>query len=255
MSDIYKRFETVRESFGLSQRGMALELGLSKTAWAAYESGKALPSYEVLQSLRQRGIDLNWLFDGGGSMRKSEQRSSEPDFVEQAEERFLSGLKLGRMALSANSGTVVLRGTGLDLVMAAGRDGLSLAEINSGTGATFSSELLRLIDEGIVQRHWVNGEERFSVSSEVAVTLATEQDRAQAAVEAIEFFARKVVPAAHAKPSHGVYLRASVHVDSAVDFLRRVKTFFANEAGPLPNGDGNPKQTVNLLFGGEIEQG
>lgn len=253
MSDVCRRFEAIRGYFGLSMRAMSIELGLSNSGWAAYESGKAMPSFDVLNALRKRGISIDWLLDGSGSMREAaNNRSNEPDFVQDAEERFLAGLRLGRMVLSASLGTVTNRGAGLDLIMSSDKKGLTLAEINAALKIDFRPMLLQLIEEGIVHRLKGDLEERFIVSEQTALTKVTEQDKGQAGVEAVEFLARKVIPATHEKPSRGIYLKANVHVQDPYEFIRETKRFLAEKSASTPEAR-TDLSLVTILFGACIE--
>lgn len=251
MSNIRTRFEEVRTAFNVSKRALSIELGLSPSAWAAYEGGKATPSFEVLAALHARGIDLNWLFTGVGSM-KIERHTSELGFVQEAEQRFLAGLRIGKMVLGSSYGTVVKRSLGLDVIMAADKNGITLPEINEAVGMDFAPLLMQLVEEDIVTSWIENGVERFAVSEEVALTRAGEQDKAQAGIEVMDFLARKIIPAAHAKPARGMYLKANVHVKDPTAFVREIQRFLSEKASSLPNTRTDTK-LVTILFGACVE--
>lgn len=249
--DISKRFESLRLHLGLSMRGMSQELGLSASLWSAYESGKALPSFEVLQALRNRSFNVNWILDGTGSMLES-QTVEEPRFVQAAEERVLANLKIGRMAIAASQGFVVQRGQALIFIVGAGSTGVTLGELNEHLAGNVAPQLLQLLDEGLVLKVVRDGVERYVADSQLAVTMATEQDKAQAGIEALDFLARKVIPAAHAKPSRGLYIRGSAYVEDPYKFMREIRAFLSEKSAPS-QVQYETHSLVNVLFGATID--
>lgn len=254
MSEIGKRFLEVRTFFGKSQREMASDFGLGRTGWTAYESGSAIPKLDVLLALQSRGIDLNWLIGGKGQMHlaRSGELPSQPGFVRDAEASVFSRLHLGRMSLAAARGTVLLRARGLELISLSGAEGISLSELEAQLGTAFGTEMLQLIDEGVVKlRTLENGVERYSVAGQLTVTRTNSNDREQAAIDALEFLASEVIPATKAVPSTGICLRLTIHTVNGKEFIRRVVSFLQEEVGPVPTGQ---TETVELIFGACLDR-
>lgn len=55
------RFKELREEQGLSQKDIAKEIGVTPSAWSAYEKGKQKPSVDVLYKIAERfKISLDW---------------------------------------------------------------------------------------------------------------------------------------------------------------------------------------------------
>lgn len=64
-----QRLQAVRRHFGISASEMAEMVGLSdRKSWENYERGTNAPKANVLSHLAERGIDLNWLMTGSGTM-------------------------------------------------------------------------------------------------------------------------------------------------------------------------------------------
>ena len=71
VSGVIERLKSARESLGISQRTIAKRIGCSARSWEAYERGKSLPGFRILQSVASLGIDIHWLVTGEGSMTRS----------------------------------------------------------------------------------------------------------------------------------------------------------------------------------------
>lgn len=65
---IQERFRVLREFWKLSQRQMAAKASVTVGAWQNYESGSNVPGGQVLASLGNLGVNLNWLILGIGEM-------------------------------------------------------------------------------------------------------------------------------------------------------------------------------------------
>ncbi len=66
---ISDRLKKMREFLGKTQKEMAIEIGVSVTAWQNYENGIQCPGGKVLEALARLGFDINWLLIGTGSMK------------------------------------------------------------------------------------------------------------------------------------------------------------------------------------------
>ena len=66
---IARRLRELRAHFGFARRSdMANHLGLPNSTYSAYEGDSGPPKVEWLVELARRGINLNWLLTGDGSM-------------------------------------------------------------------------------------------------------------------------------------------------------------------------------------------
>ncbi len=64
------RLAEVREDLGLSQRAFARRLGVFQQNINRYESGRAVPQAEFLQTIAlKESISIDWLLIGRGRMR------------------------------------------------------------------------------------------------------------------------------------------------------------------------------------------
>ncbi|HLP41226.1 MAG TPA: helix-turn-helix transcriptional regulator [Fibrobacteria bacterium] len=98
------RLKKFRESLGLDYAGMAGGLGLEYQAYYQYENGKRKIPQEILNALALKGLNLNWLATGEGSMRR------EPTFQEllYAEDR--PAAIVGQRVPTADADTAAGRG-------------------------------------------------------------------------------------------------------------------------------------------------
>lgn len=70
------RFKELREEQGLSQKEIAKEIGVTPSAWSAYEKGKQKPSVDVLYRIAERfEISLDW-FLGLTDMKNTDLSNS-----------------------------------------------------------------------------------------------------------------------------------------------------------------------------------
>jgi transcriptional regulator with XRE-family HTH domain len=67
------KLKIFRDSLGKSQDEMAKAIGVSRRGWQTYEEGKSVPGGNVFEALESLGCNLNWLFDDGAPMHKSDQ--------------------------------------------------------------------------------------------------------------------------------------------------------------------------------------
>jgi transcriptional regulator with XRE-family HTH domain len=65
------RMKNIREFLGKSQKEMAVDVGVSVTAWQNYENGDQYPGGKVLEALARLGIDVNWLLICQGQMERA----------------------------------------------------------------------------------------------------------------------------------------------------------------------------------------
>lgn len=70
-AEAIERLRIAREKLGMSQRKLAKEVGCSETSWVNYETGKSLPGFKILQGLSALGIDMDWLFTGEGTPKRT----------------------------------------------------------------------------------------------------------------------------------------------------------------------------------------
>lgn len=64
-----ERFKIIRESLGLSQKDMAVAIGISLPGLQGYEAGRSVPGGSVFEALVKLGFNANWLLTGEGEMR------------------------------------------------------------------------------------------------------------------------------------------------------------------------------------------
>lgn len=69
MPTIGERLRKIRESLGLSQKGMAEHVEIGASTWPKLENENRLPEDRVLRQLFDEGFDLNWLVTGQGAMK------------------------------------------------------------------------------------------------------------------------------------------------------------------------------------------
>jgi len=67
--EVGERLRRVRKTCDLSQRKMALAIGLSAFAWQKIENGDSIPSGQTLMKLAENGFNPTWVLTGLGSMR------------------------------------------------------------------------------------------------------------------------------------------------------------------------------------------
>ncbi|MBC7907018.1 MAG: helix-turn-helix domain-containing protein [Rhodospirillaceae bacterium] len=73
MSDLFsERLRLARERLGESVTGIAKESGVNRGTWQRYESGTNRPDADTLAVLHRRGIDINWLLTGEGTMLRGD---------------------------------------------------------------------------------------------------------------------------------------------------------------------------------------
>lgn len=71
--DISQRLKTVRDHFRASGTQMSEICGLKdRKTWSRYEVGDTRPHSDMLAALHGRGIDINWLLTGQGTMLRSD---------------------------------------------------------------------------------------------------------------------------------------------------------------------------------------
>lgn len=68
MNTIEDRLRLLREHWQVSQRQMAAKVKLTSAAWQHYENGSAFPGGQVLASLLELGVNINWVLSGRGEM-------------------------------------------------------------------------------------------------------------------------------------------------------------------------------------------
>ena len=72
MSDFASRLLHVRSDLGLTQRELALEVGISTVQLSRYESGKSSPRPPVLSKLAKAlGVSREWLETGSGTIEST----------------------------------------------------------------------------------------------------------------------------------------------------------------------------------------
>lgn len=64
-----QRIKALRQTLGKTQRDMAAWAGVTPLGWHKYEAGDNLPGATVLASMREKGVNINWLLGGDGPMR------------------------------------------------------------------------------------------------------------------------------------------------------------------------------------------
>lgn len=74
-----ERFCRVRKHLGLTTRAIGQLLGVSKSLWTHYETGKREPSLSMLRSISDLGFSLEWLVNGTEPMLRSADDSKTPD--------------------------------------------------------------------------------------------------------------------------------------------------------------------------------
>lgn len=66
---IGKRFRDTRDQIGLTQTGLAKQLGCGRSNISLIENGENLPGGNILITLKSKyNVSLDWLFSGEGSM-------------------------------------------------------------------------------------------------------------------------------------------------------------------------------------------
>lgn len=69
---IYERMKFIRESLGLTQRGMGARIGISYRTWQDYETAKSYPNSKTLKQLAKLGFNVNWILTGERPVKLSE---------------------------------------------------------------------------------------------------------------------------------------------------------------------------------------
>ena len=66
---VNERLKLVRLDLGMSQKDIALALGIGLKSWQLYENGSSIPGSKVLESLLLKlRVNINWLLSGLGKM-------------------------------------------------------------------------------------------------------------------------------------------------------------------------------------------
>jgi transcriptional regulator with XRE-family HTH domain len=72
--NIAERFRQFRDRASLNQNDVCEAIGINRSTWSSYESGRATPSVEVLIKLYEKyKINLHWLLVGQGEMTLDEE--------------------------------------------------------------------------------------------------------------------------------------------------------------------------------------
>ena len=62
-----ERLKLIRVQLGLSQKEIALALGIALKSWQLYETGASIPGAKVLEALLSKfDVNVNWLLTGKG---------------------------------------------------------------------------------------------------------------------------------------------------------------------------------------------
>lgn len=69
-----ERLKRVREELEMSQKELAVKLGISFRAWQGYELGKNVPGSSVIEELVKLGFNANWILTGKGIMKTSVEK-------------------------------------------------------------------------------------------------------------------------------------------------------------------------------------
>lgn len=215
-----ERLHVVREHFSLSQRKLSLELGLSGGAWALYESGGSLPGAAVLEALGRRGISLNWLLLGVGSMlldtAKAQGHLDLPAYYEKNEQRVADTLGLGRLAMVASQSKLRQRLEVLRYVASQLPNSVSLQDIFAGVSLTPDSTavfLQELLDAGKLVAVSEAGVTLYrSTAGAIGCVAEDPGDCDYLAMDAVQTIVGDVLPISSVDPSRGVLINATVYV-------------------------------------------
>lgn len=68
------KIKQARKALGLKQVDVARELGISRTDYHNFETGKTIPAYLLLKWLSKKKVSMDWIFTGTGEMFLSQVR-------------------------------------------------------------------------------------------------------------------------------------------------------------------------------------
>lgn len=71
--ELKDRLIALRHHLGFSQKSMAAEVGIDEKTWQRAELGKGEPRTETIRQLVRMGFNANWILDGVGAMRLSDE--------------------------------------------------------------------------------------------------------------------------------------------------------------------------------------
>lgn len=218
MDGLSQRLKQLREAFSMSQRRFSTELGLSPDAWRSYESGSSLPGAGVLQALFQRGIDLNWLMSGEGSLWRDTPATPRTisGLMVQSGQVQADLLGLGKLSLLAKHSN---RRHWDGLLSALARNypnGTSLQALIDQTGLSqddASIALLKLLEVRAIERLEVGGVEVFVATRPgLTVQLPDSSDIAQLTVNAVRWLVQEAFPTVVESPTQAVIAKAEVTI-------------------------------------------
>lgn len=252
MEGIRERLRAIREFMGWSSRRLSLELGLSASAWAGYESGDALPGASTLLALSHRNIDLNWLFSGVGKMILEPIPQDLPSFERNLERQESSHLGLGRISLVARRSNRKLRMGLLDTLVSRFPCAFSLEELQdtlSQPQEDIAAAVAELLDED--QIHVVAGiPERYQAPRLSAVTIAsTLSDQSELGITAIKFIVADVLPKVHLPNSTAVLIEAVAHVEDGKILVNELLDLLKSKSAEHHSDKGD---VVRLVLAADI---
>lgn len=63
-----ERLKMLRTHLGMTQKQMAVKIGISSISWQKYELGETMPGGMIFIKLAELGFDINWLLVDSGEM-------------------------------------------------------------------------------------------------------------------------------------------------------------------------------------------
>ena len=247
MQDVGKRLKLIREQWGKSARALSIELGLNPGAWGIYETGRSLPGAAVMASLAKRGVDLHWLLLGEGSPNsQGSDKGALQELVAKADIQQENRMRLGRLALLANSSTLMLK---YEIMNTIASKVVSLEGIAEQLGLIVedvAGPVLELLADGLLLDY--NGS--YAINADVTKVAAKNvSEKAQLTIAAVKFLVNDV--STEVDSHNAVLVHASAGVTDGAAFVQSVLETIREKARAPQQP---PLEQVQFIFGAKIVQ-
>lgn len=89
--EVFKRLDSVRETWGIPQSQMASILDIEAATYSGMKAGKSGVSAKVLKKLADKGVNIEYIKTGIGSMFVQDENSTSLTDVEEAARNYMPG--------------------------------------------------------------------------------------------------------------------------------------------------------------------
>lgn len=254
VSDLSQRLRLVREAFGgPSARKLSQDLGVSANSWGVWESGQSLPGAAALQALCERGIDINWVLTGAGTMQREAKGLTV--LAQQLQHVKSAQLGLAELALAARTSRWKRRIALLACLADIFPQALSVEELMNRLGMEeedLLATLMTLLPMGRIFR--VDGQEPKyqAVSSEFGGWETEADDRSEMVLDILKFIVSDALPLAVTKESErAVVFDSRICVHDGPAFLKSILSHIKTEASGPHATDGG--ENVRLVLAATVK--